>query len=207
MEAIKMQYQFVLGSGSPRRKELLEQLGLEFIIRKSTFEEVVDPNMKASEVPLHFAEQKAEDLRPTLQENELIITADTDVILEGKILGKPASDREAIEMIRSLSGKWHEVTTGICLLSAEKKKVFAETTEVHFKDLSDAEIEYYVKHYQPLDKAGAYGIQEWIGLVGVNGIRGCFFNVIGLPVPRLWNELKEFFSGELGNRGIGESMS
>jgi septum formation protein len=190
-------YQFILGSGSPRRKDLLEQLGLRFEVRISNFEEIVDPSMPASEVPIHFAEMKAEDLRPTLQENEIIMTADTDVILENKILGKPGNVEEAREMLQSLSGKWHEVTTGMCLLSARNKITFSETTEVQFKKLSKSEIDYYATHFQPFDKAGAYGIQEWIGLVGVNGIRGCFFNVIGLPVPRLWSELKAMVNDQL----------
>lgn len=189
IEKLNNTYRFVLGSQSPRRKELLSQLGLKFTIRPSSFEEVVDPSMNASLVPSYLAEQKAMDLSNTLKKDELIITADTLVIQEGKILGKPRSEDEAFEMIQSLSGKWHEVITGVCLLGNDCKKTFAETTQVHFKELSEEEIWYYIRNYEVLDKAGAYGIQEWIGLVAVNEIKGCFFNVIGLPVPKLYKEL------------------
>ena len=182
-------FDFVLGSKSPRRKELLEKLGLKFVLRESFFEEVVDPQMAVENVPEFFAEQKALSLEHTLQEKELLITADTLVILEGKILGKPKDELESFEMIKSLSGKWHDVTTGMCLFNKNIKKTFSETTHVHFKELSDEEINYYVEHYNTLDKAGAYGIQEWIWLVAVNEIKGCFFNVIGLPVPRFYMEL------------------
>jgi septum formation protein len=170
----------------------LEQLGLQFSIRSSSYEEIIDNSRPAAEMPSYLAEQKAESLRETILENELLITADTLVMLNDVILGKPKDEEDAFNMIRSLSGKWHEVITGICLMTTEKQISFAETTEVHFKELSDEEISHYIEHYQPMDKAGAYGIQEWIGLVAVNEIKGCFFNVIGLPVPRFCKELEAF---------------
>lgn len=182
-------FKFVLGSNSPRRKELLEQLGLNFTIRPSGYDEVFTIDMEVEKIPEYLAEQKALDLADSLKGNELIITADTIVILGERILGKPANEDEAFEMIKSLSGKWHKVFTGVCLLSQSFKKTFSECTEVHFRELNDEEIWYYIKKYQPMDKAGAYGIQEWIGLAAVNEIKGCFFNVIGLPVPRLYKEL------------------
>ncbi len=145
-------------------------------------------------MPQYLAEQKAESLRSSLKKKEMIITADTLVLSDGNILGKPENKKEAIEMISSLSGKWHEVTTGMCLMTEKKTKTFSETTQVHFRDLTEDEIKDYVKHYKPLDKAGAYGIQEWIGLIGVKEIKGCFYNVIGLPVPKFYEELISFKS-------------
>ncbi len=192
MQELNSRYRFVLGSKSPRRSDLLEQLGLLFVIRSSDFDEVINDSISIEQMSEYLAEQKAESLRHTLHEKELLITADTLVISGDKILGKPSDEKEAFEMIKSLSGKWHKVTTGMCLLTKDKKHTFSETTEVLFKDLSDLEISYYIDNYKTLDKAGAYGIQEWIGLIGVKEIKGCFFNVIGLPVPRFYEELKEF---------------
>jgi septum formation protein len=189
IESLNKKYDVVLGSQSPRRKELLTQLGLNFTVRPSSFEEIADPSTPVNMVPAFLAEQKALDLSHTLKAKELLITADTLVILAGEILGKPRDENKAFDMIRSLSGKWHEVITGVCLLGSNAKCTFSETTHVHFKDLSDEEIWHYIQNYEVLDKAGAYGIQEWIGLVAVNEIKGCFFNVIGLPVPRLYKEL------------------
>ena len=191
IEALNSKYDFILGSKSPRRSDLLEQLGLQFTIRTSPYEEVFDNTRPAKEMSAYLAEQKAESLKDTIHENEVLITADTLVILNDIILGKPKDEEDAFRMIRSLSGKWHEVITGMCLMTKDKKKSFAETTHVHFKELSDEEIIHYIEHYKPLDKAGAYGIQEWIGLVAVNEIKGCFFNVIGLPVPRFCKEIEE----------------
>jgi septum formation protein len=185
-------YHFILGSKSPRRKELLSQLGVEFEIRTSDEEEIIPSGIGASEVPEILASQKADFLKEDLKNNELLITADTLVILENRILGKPLDGDDAFKMLRSLSGKWHEVITGISLLTTEKALLFHETTQVHFTDISDEEITYYIDNYKPFDKAGAYGIQEWIGQTCVNEIKGCFFNVIGLPLPRLYRELKKF---------------
>ncbi len=195
MNDLNKRFHFVLGSKSPRRSDLLEQLGLIFVLRSSDFNEVIDDSVPIQHMSEYLAEQKGESLRHTLHDRELIITADTLVIFDGCILGKPVDEKEAFEMIKSLSGKWHKVTTGMCLLSEDKKHTFSETTEVHFKELSDFEINFYVENYKTLDKAGAYGIQEWIGLIGVKEIKGCFFNVIGLPVPRFYEELISF-SGE-----------
>ena len=192
MDKLNSKYHFVLGSKSPRRSDLLEQIGLFFVTRHSSFEEIVDSTLPVETVPENLAMQKAMHLKDTLKDDELIITADTLVILDGEILGKPSDEKEALEMIQKLSGKWHKVITGMCLMTKDKKLTFSETTEVHFKELSDFEISYYVESYKPLDKAGSYGIQEWIGLIGVKEIKGCFFNVIGLPVPRFYQELNEF---------------
>lgn len=182
-------FNIVLGSNSPRRKELLVQLGLKFTIRPSDYVEVFSADLDPEKVPNYLAEQKALSLMDSLRENELIITADTLVIVGSRILGKPVDENEAFMMIKSLSGRWHKVITGVCLLSQSLKKTFSETTEVHFRELNDEEIWHYINVYKPMDKAGAYGIQEWIGLAAVNEISGCFFNVIGLPVPKLYKEL------------------
>lgn len=182
-------FKIVLGSNSPRRRELLEQLALKFTLRPSPYEEDLSVDLVPEAIPEFLAEQKALGLVDSLRENELIITADTLVILENRILGKPIDEKEAFDMIKSLSGKWHKVITGVCLMSKTFKIAFSEITEVHFRELNDEEIRYYVREYKPMDKAGAYGIQEWIGLIAVNEIKGCFFNVIGLPVPRLYKEL------------------
>lgn len=189
MKELNSKFKFVLGSQSPRRKELLEQLGLIFSVRIPEFDEDVKVDLPVTEVPEYLAEQKAMNLFQTLRENELLITADTLVILGNEILGKPQNEDDAYDKIRALSGKWHEVITGVCLMDNISKKTFSEKTQVHFRELSENEIRYYIKNFNPLDKAGAYGIQEWIGLVAVNEIRGCFFNVIGLPVPKLYEEL------------------
>ena len=189
IEALNKRYHFILGSQSPRRKDLLTQLGLSFEVRPSPYQENHSEDVPVSILPEFLAEQKGLALKESLLENDVLITADTLVILEGKVLGKPKDLSEAFSMIRNLSGKWHQVTTGVCLLTHRSKSVFSETTQVHFKELSDEEINYYINHYEVLDKAGAYGIQEWIGLVAVNEIKGCFFNVIGLPVPRLYKSL------------------
>ena len=182
-------FNIVLGSNSPRRKELLVQLGLKFTIRPSDYVEVFSADLDPEKVPNYLAEQKALSLMDSLRENELIITADTLVIVGSRILGKPVDENEAFMMIKSLSGRWHKVITGVCLLSQSLKKTFSETTEVHFRELNDEEIWHYINVYKPMDKAGAYGIQEWIGLAAVHEISGCFFNVIGLPVPKLYKEL------------------
>lgn len=182
----------VLGSKSPRRKELLGHICPDFEMRIQDVDEVYDPAMDPRMVPEYLAKIKAEALLPTLQENEIILTADTIVLLEGEIIGKPETLEHALEMLQKLNGKRHEVITGCGLLSQEKERYFSVTTEVYFKQLSTEALRYYVEQYKPLDKAGSYGVQEWIGLVGVERIDGSFYNVMGLPVAQLWDELEKF---------------
>ena len=184
-------YDVVLASKSPRRQQLLRDLGVDFRVEViEGIQENYPDTMPADEVAQFLAIQKAKPYR--LMENELLITADTIVVLDGKVLGKPADAHEAHHMLRALSGRVHHVITGVCVTTAERQESFADVTEVEFSELTDEEIDYYIEHYHPMDKAGAYGIQEWIGCMGVKRINGCFYNVMGLPVPRLYALLKTF---------------
>lgn len=186
-----MNYKYVLASGSPRRKELLAGLGIEFEVRLlDGIDESYPEELSGEEIACHISRQKAMAYRDTMAQDELIITADTIVYLDGKVLGKPKDEVEAHKMLRDLSGKTHQVITGVTLLTHQQTKTFASVSSVTFAQLSDEEIDYYVTHYHPTDKAGAYGIQEWIGFVGVERIEGSYFNVMGLPVQRLYTELK-----------------
>lgn len=181
----------VLASNSPRRRELLAGLGFPFEVRVvDGIDESYPDDLPVSEVALFIAGQKAAAYRQAITEDELIITADTVVIVGDEILGKPVDEADAIRMLRELSGRTHQVTTGVCLLSKETESRFAVTTDVTFKALTDNEIQYYVSHYKPFDKAGAYGIQEWIGYIGVTGLHGSYYNVMGLPVQRIYSELQ-----------------
>ena len=180
----------VLASNSPRRKELLAGLGLPFEVRVlKDIDESYPHDLPVSDVALYIAGKKAAAYRQTIAPDELIITADTVVIVGNEILGKPVDEADAVRMLRELSGRTHQVTTGVCLLTVNEERRFAVTTDVTFKTLSDDEIHYYVEHYKPFDKAGAYGIQEWIGYIGVTGLRGSYYNVMGLPVQRIYNEI------------------
>ncbi len=184
-------YNIILGSQSPRRKELLAGLDIEFTTKVIPgLEETYPDTLQGEEIPIYLAEQKADAY--TLEDNDLLITADTIVWLDGRVYGKPADETEAREMLRSLSGKTHDVITGVCVRTNKKNVSFASTTKVRFAELTDAEIEHYVNKYRPMDKAGAYGIQEWIGYIGVEHIEGSYFNVMGLPIQRLYTVLKEF---------------
>lgn len=184
-------YNIILGSQSPRRKELLAGLDIEFTTKVIPgLEETYPDTLQGEEIPIYLAEQKADAY--TLEDNDLLITADTIVWLNGHVYGKPADEAEAREMLRSLSGKTHDVITGVCVRTNKKNVSFASTTKVRFAELTDAEIEHYVNKYRPMDKAGAYGIQEWIGYIGVEHIEGSYFNVMGLPIQRLYTVLKEF---------------
>ncbi|MBQ8988482.1 MAG: septum formation protein Maf [Prevotella sp.] len=183
-------FRLILASNSPRRKELLAGLGLPFEVRVlKGVDESFPADLPVSEVARYIAEKKADAYQQTMGNDELVITADTVVIVGNEILGKPVDEADAIRMLRLLSGKTHQVTTGVCLLTTAQKHAFDVTTDVTFKVLNDEEIHYYVTHYKPFDKAGAYGIQEWIGYIGVTCLHGSYYNVMGLPVQRIYNEL------------------
>ncbi len=187
-------YQIILASGSPRRHELLKQAGLSFTVgEQREVQEVIPPGMKAEEAALALASQKAEAWRDIWQQDEmLVITADTIVLLDDRILGKPAGKEQAVAMLQDLSGRSHRVITGVTISGRERQKGFSEVTKVFFKPLSLSQINYYVNNYKPFDKAGAYAIQEWIGMVGIYRIEGCYYNVMGLPVARLMKEFEAF---------------
>ena len=186
-------YRLILASQSPRRRQLLADAGIEFeLAPRFECEESFSEEMPAAEVAEYLANLKSEAYPESLGEKDILLTADTVVIACNRILGKPADRAEAIAMITMLSGSEHEVVTGVTLRSAEKVKRFSVSSKVHFRALSQEEIEYYVDTYKPCDKAGSYGIQEWIGYVGIEGIEGSFYNVMGLPVQRLYCELGEF---------------
>ncbi|MBK9152469.1 MAG: septum formation protein Maf [Saprospiraceae bacterium] len=185
------QKKIVLGSKSPRRSQLLREAGFSFEIRTADTDESYGPDIATEQVAVYLAEKKAADLLHTLEEDEILITADSVVILEGKILGKPVDQDEAFLFIRALAGKSHQVITGVCISTLKTKKLFQDKTEVIFGEMTDEEIRYYIHHYNPLDKAGAYGIQDWIGLCKVHTIHGSYANVMGLPVHRLYEALAE----------------
>ncbi|MCL2560948.1 MAG: Maf family nucleotide pyrophosphatase [Rikenellaceae bacterium] len=186
-------YKLILASRSPRRRELLGGAGLEFTVADDfEVEEVYPPQMPPRKVPQYLAELKSRAYPATLANDEILITADTVVILDGEILGKPANRNEAIKMLESLSGREHVVVTGVCLRSKQQRRSFSAVSRVTFRPLSAEEIEYYVDNCRPYDKAGAYGIQEWIGYVGIRSIRGSFYNVMGLPVEALFTNLAKF---------------
>jgi septum formation protein len=188
-------YKIILASKSPRRKQLLEGLNLPFDVIVSEVDEVFPENMDIEDIPVYLAKLKAEPFINAQKDGEdplLVITADTIVWIDGEVLGKPLDHDHAYEMLEKLSGRKHIVVTGVCLTSAEKQVTFTSVTEVHFKELSDDEIEYYLDQYHPYDKAGAYGVQEWIGYIAIDRIEGSYFNVMGLPVGRLYEELKRF---------------
>ena len=183
-------YSIILASNSPRRKELLEGLGIEYKVKTLPYvDESYPETLIGEQIPLFIARKKAEAYIDTIEDNELIITADTIVWLDGKVLGKPEDSAHAKEMLASLSGKTHQVMTGVCITTKDIRKEFVSVTDVTFNTLSMEEIDYYVINYKPFDKAGAYGIQEWIGYIGVQSISGSYFNVVGLPIQRLYREL------------------
>lgn len=183
-------YHIVLASGSPRRHELLKGLGVDFSVRLlPDLDESFPETLSGEGIPLYIACNKAEAYRLSVQPGELIITADTIVWLKGEVLGKPLNDDDARAILRKLSGCTHEVITGVCLTTSHWQKSFSAITQVSFAELTDEEISYYIEQYHPMDKAGAYGVQEWIGYIGVESIYGSFFNVMGLPVQKLYIEL------------------
>ena len=189
-----LKYKLILASNSPRRKELLTGLGIPFEVRVlQDIDEHYPENLPVNEVARYIAKEKADAYRRIVAADELIITADTVVIVGDEILGKPVDEADAVRMLKLLSGRTHQVTTGVCLLTAEKERCFDVTTDVTFKTLTDEEIHYYVNRYCPFDKAGAYGIQEWIGYIGVTGLNGSYYNVMGLPVQRIYQELTKHY--------------
>ena len=185
-------YKIILCSNSPRRRELLSGLGLNFEVRViDGIDESYNNNNSCEEIAEEISEKKADVYLKTIGDNELIITADTIVYNNGEVLGKPHTREEAIDMLSAISGKTHKVVTGVCIASKNKKKIFSVSTNVKFASLEIEEILFYIDNYSPYDKAGAYGIQEWIGYIGVEGIEGSYFNVMGLPIQRLYSELKK----------------
>ena len=187
----------VLGSASPRRRELLAGLGLEFTVEATPgAPETYSPDLQPEEIPSVLAVSKSEAFHRPLEPEEILITADTVVICGEDILGKPAGEEDAARMLRELSGRTHRVVTGVCLRDTERRHVFSCTSEVEFKPLTDEEIAYYIDRYRPFDKAGSYGIQEWIGYIGITSIRGSYFNIVGLPVQRLYTALSEFINSK-----------
>ena len=181
----------ILASGSPRRKQLLELAGISFEIIISDVDETFPEEISPAQAAMHIAENKAAAVQRNLDNvnGQTIIAADTVVVLQDEILGKPVDRKDAIKILKKLSGKTHKVITGVCILSPSNKIVFSEETEVEFNRLSKKQIEYYVDNYEPYDKAGAYAIQEWIGAIGIKSIKGDFYNVMGLPVSRVVSEL------------------
>lgn len=185
-------YKIKLASNSPRRRELLSGLGIDYEVKLLPgIDETYPSTLTGEEIPVYIAREKADAYRPSMQPGELIITADTIVYIDGEVLGKPKDETEAIGMLQKLSGRSHQVITGVCLTTTEFQKSFASVTEVTFDQLSEEDIRFYVEHYHPMDKAGSYGVQEWIGFIGVTGLKGSYFNVMGLPVQRLYQELRK----------------
>jgi septum formation protein len=183
----------ILASGSPRRKELLEGLDFNFEVRlKQEIQENFPSDIEAEVVPEYLSRVKASAYLEDLQSNEIVITADTVVICDGSILGKPSDAKEAAAMLHKISGKTHQVTTGVCITSKEKQVHIHVNTFVTFKELTDREINYYIDKYKPFDKAGAYGIQEWIGYIGCTKLEGDYYNVMGLPIYKVYKELQNF---------------
>ena len=186
-------YSVILASNSPRRRELLADLGIDFQVRTlKDIDESYPDSLRGEEIPMFISGKKAEAYKQKMADDEMIITADTIVYDHGQVLGKPKDREEAISMLRQLSGHAHEVITGVSIVTKEKTRQFASTSKVYFDTLADDEIIYYVDNYHPFDKAGAYGVQEWIGYVAVTRIEGSYFNVMGLPIQRLYTDLKSF---------------
>lgn len=187
---MKMIKKLLLASNSPRRRELLGGLDIPFVVvRLKEIEETYPATLQGGEIPLHIARLKMRAYDLALAEGEVLVTADTIVWADGKVFGKPDGEAGAVAMLQALAGRTHQVFTGVCLRSAYEECEFVCSTDVTFSALTDEQIRYYVSHYRPMDKAGAYGIQEWIGYVGVESIRGSYFNVMGLPVQRLYTAL------------------
>ena len=187
---ILKKYKVILASNSPRRKDLLAGLGVDYEVRTlPDVDETYPDTLKGADIPLFIAKEKANAYLNMMKPGELMITTDTIVWLDEKVLGKPKDREDAMCMLRTMSGRTHEVFTGVCLTTTEWQRSFTAQTEVRFAELSEEEITYYVDTYKPMDKAGAYGVQEWIGFIGVENISGSYYNIMGLPVQRLYKEL------------------
>ena len=186
-------YNIILGSQSPRRQELLHGLDVNFTVNViDGLEENYPATLQGEEIPMFLAQQKADAYWSTLTTKDMLITADTIVWLDGIVYGKPKDEADAKKMLRALSGKTHDVITGVCVTTTERQETFAAISKVTFASFSDDEINYYIEKYRPMDKAGSYGVQEWIGYIGVEHIDGSFYNVMGLPVQRLYTLLKNW---------------
>lgn len=186
-------YRIILGSQSPRRQFLLSELGIRFEVKVNLDQEENYPDdLRGEEIPVFLSKLKSEQLAGYIDDNTILITADTIVWLDDKVLGKPKDVDDALSILKSLSGSKHTVYTGVCIKSINKEKVFSAETDVYFRELSDEEILFYIEKYKPYDKAGAYGAQEWIGYIGIEHIEGSYFNVMGLPVQKLYSELIAF---------------
>jgi septum formation protein len=185
-------FRIILGSQSPRRQALLRELGLEFKVVTKDWDEYYPAYLTGAEIALYVAEEKAKSFLQEIRGNEIVVTADTIVWCSNEVLPKPTDREDALRIIRKISGRTHEVITGVCLLSSVKMVSFHSSTRVTFSELTDEEIVHYINRYKPYDKAGAYGIQEWIGLAACSSIEGSYFNVVGLPVEQVYRELKKF---------------
>lgn len=185
-------YRIILGSNSPRRQELLKGIRVDFEVIPIDADEHLPAHIQGIEVAGYLAERKADSYKYIITEQDLLITADTIVLYENRILGKPHNKQEATEMLHFLSGKTHQVVTGICISTINRRHIFHTVTEVKFSNLTEEEINYYIENYKPYDKAGAYGVQEWIGFIAVEHINGSYFNVMGLPIQKLYQELKKW---------------
>lgn len=185
-------FKVILASKSPRRRQLLDGLNIPFEVVIHEVDEVFPEGLSLEEIPVYLAKLKAEPFTEEISHDALIITADTIVWVDDMVLGKPLDYEHAAAMLRQLSGKKHIVATGVCLTTKSKQVSFCDTAEVYFKELTDSEIKYYLDNYRPYDKAGSYGVQEWIGYIAITKIEGSYFNVMGLPVQRLYEELQKF---------------
>lgn len=186
------EYTLLLASKSPRRQQLISKLGFDVEVVSIDADEIIDGDVLSSDIPALLAKRKSLAYPLTIDNNQILVTADTLVVLDGKVLGKPLSRQDAYSILSSLSGKRHQVHTGVCLRTEWGSRVFTESTYVYFKNISDDEINYYLDNYEYMDKAGSYGIQEWIGMVAVERIEGDFYNVMGLPVARIYKEIVDF---------------
>jgi septum formation protein len=187
-----MNKKIILASKSPRRQELIKGLELPFEVHTYEVDETFPATLKAQDIVLFLAEKKAKAYTSIIKKNEILLTADTIVWINDHVLNKPVNEAEAYNMLKEICGTTHEVFTGVCLRSEDKTHTFFERSEVTCKDISDADIWHYIKTYKPFDKAGSYGIQDWFGYTAVQKINGCFYNVMGLPVSKLYEELKKF---------------
>jgi septum formation protein len=188
---MKLSKPLILASNSPRRKEIMQNAGYVFSVKVIPTDESFSSDIPTDNVPIYLAKQKAECFRNTLN-NEIILCADTVVIIDGQILNKPSDAAEASEMLKLLSGKTHKVVTGVCIMTKEETVAFNDTTFVHFKELTDWEIAYYIERCKPFDKAGSYGVQDFIGMIGIPHIEGSFYTVMGLPIHRVYEALQKY---------------